>query len=255
MLSEILLDIHNNDSLVDAFTGSGVKVVVHDIQVPPRMNERGISLSPGTEAFISIEKNVIRSLSKPYSDVDCVQDVSDYRYKAGTPFDTYSYEGCMVDCLLENTVVACNCTLTFNDTRSCTLSDFYFCMPDGFQETAQICTYCRDPCEVTRFSTELTSLRLPGPNTHNILPGYTQEYTQNNMIYLHVFYPSLHYTVTEQVEAFTFDELISNLGGQLGLFLGASLMTMVELLEGLALLTCAWYKRKIAKPTSAELKQ
>ena len=61
------------------------------------------------------------------------------------------------------------------------------------------------------------------------------QYIRDNYILLHVFFPSLHYTVTEQVEAFTLDELMSNLGGQLGLFLGVSIITLIELLEAMLL--------------------
>ena len=94
------------------------------------------------------------------------------------------------------------------------------------------------------YNTQLTTLQLPTPflmdllNSHNFTYK-TEEEIRRNVIALNVFYPSLHYTVTKQVEAFTFDELISNLGGQLGLFLGASLMTMVELVEALGMITCS----------------
>ena len=51
------------------------------------------------------------------------------------------------------------------------------------------------------------------------------------MINLKVYYPSLKITKVEQVPAYTFDELLSNVGGQLGLFLGASLLTMGEFID------------------------
>lgn len=48
---------------------------------------------------------------------------------------------------------------------------------------------------------------------------------------LNINYQSMVTSVIQEVPAMLFPELLSNLGGQLGLFLGISLLSFVELLE------------------------
>ena len=254
VMSDIWINVNTDDWLTGNTEGAGLKVIVHDPHLPPTTDEQSVAIPPGTETFLSIEKNVIRSLPKPYSDVDCVEDVGGYRYKGGLQSDIYSYEGCMVDCMTEKTAQPCNCTFDHDNSTGCTLDEFVFCLLARYGSHYMECNNCLHPCEVTQYKAERAWMSLPGASLlhqHNISRQSSgAQYIRDNYILLHVYFPSLHYTVTEQVEAFTFDELISNLGGQLGLFLGASLMTMVELLEGLALIGHAWYKRKMANQSS-----
>ena len=251
VMADMRININTDDWLTGHTDGEGLKVIVHDPHLPPTTDEQSVAIPPGTEAFLSIEKNVIKSLRKPYSDVDCVEDVSAYRHMGGLPYDTYSYEGCMIDCTLDKIVQPCNCTFDYSNSTGCTLDEFFFCMLARYGTTYLECNHCLPPCETTRYKVERAWMSVPGArmlHQQNISRHSSgAQYIRDNYILLHVYFPSLHYTVTEQVQAFTFDELISNLGGQLGLFLGASLMTMVELLEGLALIGRTWYKRKMAK--------
>ena len=233
----------------------GLHLILHEPFNTPRINEQSIAIQPGVEAYVSIEKHIVKSLSKPYSDVNCLleNESKNFKYKTGARFAKYTYENCMFDCMLYYTVEPCNCTLTIQRNGSCTMEDAYFCMADLSDSYYSKCN-CPRPCEETTYSYQLTTLQLPTPQLTAQLRAQnftfsTQEAIRQNLIVLSIFYPSLHYFATEQVEAFTFDELISNLGGQLGLFLGASLMTMMELLEGLTLIGCAWYRRKMKQQT------
>ena len=231
--------------------GIGLKITIHEPLNTPRINEQSIAIQPGVEAYVSIEKHIVKTLPKPYSDVNCVakDDIVGYKYKSDYDLpNTYTFERCMLDCLLYHGIQQCKCRFQKYGSDTCTLADYYFCIRPREREYYHKCD-CKKPCEQTTYSTQLTTLQLPTPLLleHFINQNFTyttEEEIRRNVIALNVFYPSLHYTVTEQVEAFTFDELISNLGGQLGLFLGASLMTMVELAEALARITCSWYKRK-----------
>ena len=51
------------------------------------------------------------------------------------------------------------------------------------------------------------------------------------MISLYVYFQSMDYRTIEQVPAKTGSEIIADIGGQLGLFVGASLITVFEILE------------------------
>ena len=244
------MNIASDDFFSSNTFGIGVKIIIHEPSNTPRINEQSLAIEPGVEAYVSIEKHIVKTLPKPYSDVNCVgnDDIAGYKYKSEYDLsDTYTFERCMLDCLLYHGIQQCNCSFQKNGSDTCTLADYNFCIEPRERQYYNKCA-CKKPCEQTTYNTQLTTLQLPTPFLVEQLNSYnftytTEEEIRRNVIALNVFYPSLRYTVTEQVEAFTFDELISNLGGQLGLFLGASLMTMVELLEGLALIGCAWCRR------------
>ena len=247
---EVLLDVNLDDFYASHTWGTGLKVIIHEPHNAPRMNEQSIAIQPGVEAYVSIEKHIVKRLPKPYSDVNCVvnEDIVDFKYKSDYRLaDTYTFERCMLDCLLYHSIQQCNCGFKKHGSDACTLADYYFCIGPRQREYYNKCD-CKKPCEQTTYNIQLTTLQLPTPflmdllNSHNFTYK-TGEEIRRNVIALNVFYPSLYYTVTEQVEAFTLDELISNLGGQLGLFLGASLMTMVELVEALGIITCSWCNR------------
>ena len=51
-----------------------------------------------------------------------------------------------------------------------------------------------------------------------------------------VYYPELSYTITEQKPAFELGSLLSEVGGFLGLLLGASVLTVCELLDYIGML-------------------
>ena len=52
---------------------------------------------------------------------------------------------------------------------------------------------------------------------------------RDNMVLLDIYFEDLHYTSVTESEADNTSSLVSDLGGQLGLFLGMSVLTLVEL--------------------------
>lgn len=262
IFTELWLDVNLDDYFITQSSGHGVQVVVHDPEDYPRVNERGIAISPGTEAFISIERNDVTRLPPPHSSVDCVKEdfMRDYKYKFDPTLGKYSYETCMLDCMLDVSLNACNCSYNHNAPGElCTLADYYACVYPKMRNYYPKCD-CKYPCKQTWYESTLTSLAIPTPSMVNILSSFDYAYTteeeiRRNMIVLHVYYPALQYRTTDQLEAFTIDELISNLGGQLGLFLGASLLTVVELVESVALMVGACYKRHRNKRQIQQISQ
>ena len=59
----------------------------------------------------------------------------------------------------------------------------------------------------------------------------TYEMVKKTTAMVNVFYGSLDYTLVEESASLTFDMLVANIGGNLGLFTGMSLLSFVELIE------------------------
>ncbi len=58
-------------------------------------------------------------------------------------------------------------------------------------------------------------------------------------------YEGYTYTQIEEIPAVTFEQLLGNVGGQLGLFIGISLLSLIECLEILLELAYLFYERRI----------
>ena len=227
----------------------GVKVVVHEPHVPPRQSELASVIEPGTEAYLSIEKTIIENLPKPYSKVHCVleKDLNKYQYMSNTPIEGYSFEECTLDCMIYHAIDSCNCSFD-EGPNLCTVDDFYFCIKPEQEVYFTKCD-CHYPCKQTIYNTKLGTLKLATPITlqRSINTYNTEEDFKKNMVFLNAFFPVLQYTKIQQIEAFTFVGLVSNLGGQLGLFLGASLLTMGEILDYLFHSWYRWLKTKMSR--------
>ena len=66
---------------------------------------------------------------------------------------------------------------------------------------------------------------------------------RNNFLHVDIFYQDMSYESTEQNVSFEFLSLLSEIGGFLGLLLGASVLTVCELLDYLVLVLIQKCKR------------
>ena len=67
-----------------------------------------------------------------------------------------------------------------------------------------------------------------------------------------IFYKELSYETVEQKQVFSMVSLFSEVGGFMGLLLGASILTLCEIIDYFAMLgLSAWHKRKMRKPKPA----
>ena len=81
----------------------------------------------------------------------------------------------------------------------------------------------------------LDSLNVPHLNSSNI---------EQNIISLKVFFGEMRYTLIEQMSMYSWMSLFGELGGQLRLCLGASVLSIVELLQLLGTLCVRLCGRK-----------
>lgn len=67
--------------------------------------------------------------------------------------------------------------------------------------------------------------------TTNALSKLTYESLKRNLVEFSVFYGDLGYVQYEEVEDVGWLDLVSNVGGTLGLFIGMSFLSFVEILD------------------------
>lgn len=87
---------------------------------------------------------------------------------------------------------------------------------------------------------------------HSIQPCSYQVtvHFRTNFIQVDIFYKELSFETIEQKESFTVISLFSEVGGFMGLLLGASLLSLCEVIDYFAMMCMAsWHKRKMRKAT------
>lgn len=89
-----------------------------------------------------------------------------------------------------------------------------------------------------RFQTDLVS-RFP--STVNV----TENHIQKNIVLLNVFYENLATSFIQEIPEVSPDALFANIGGNLGLFIGMSLLSFVEFFEfGVEIILLSFKKKK-----------
>ncbi|KAG7253021.1 hypothetical protein CRUP_029844 [Coryphaenoides rupestris] len=93
---------------------------------------------------------------------------------------------------------------------------------------------CRTPCNMTRYNKELSMVKIPSKTSARYLEkrfNKSETYITDNILVLDVFFEALNYETIEQKKAYEVAGLLGDIGGQMGLFIGASILTILELFD------------------------
>ncbi|PIK50321.1 putative acid-sensing ion channel 1 [Apostichopus japonicus] len=212
---------------------AGVKIMLHRPTEPPYVKELGFAIAPGLHTFVKMRNEKITSEPDPYT--ECEQ-FGDIQY-----FDHYSLQACRIECETKIVEKYCSCKLPEQpgDFRVCNPAETHECAHEKLLEAIEgllpddECV-CRSPCEVVNYISSLSSSRLrPGfikrlfQDTHNM----TEEYIQQNIAVVTIFYEALNYEEINQIPEMSITTLLAIMGGNMGLFLGGSALTIIQILE------------------------
>ncbi|XP_030920754.1 acid-sensing ion channel 1C-like, partial [Geospiza fortis] len=93
---------------------------------------------------------------------------------------------------------------------------------------------CRTPCAMVRYGKELSMVKIPSKASAKYLAkkfNKTEQYIADNVLVLDIFFEALNYEMIEQKKAYEVAGLLGDIGGQMGLFIGASLLTILEIFD------------------------
>ncbi|KAM6918392.1 acid-sensing ion channel 1C isoform 5-T5 [Xenentodon cancila] len=154
-------------------------------------------------------------------------------------FSTYSITACRIDCetryLLEN----CNCRMVHMPGTStvCTPEQYKDCADPALdflvEKDNEYCV-CQTPCNMTRYGKELSMVKIPSKASAKYLAkkfNKTEQYIGENILVLDIFFEALNYEKIEQKKAYEIAGLLGDIGGQMGLFIGASVLTILEIFD------------------------
>ncbi|KAM9305487.1 epithelial sodium channel subunit gamma [Gastrophryne carolinensis] len=229
-------------------TAAGAKILVHDQNDYPFIEETGTELQTAKETSLGMQLTESTKLSSPYS--DCTIDGSDvsvpnlYNKK-------YTFQICLYSCFQLQMVKACGCAHYDQPlpegAKYCNYDEFpswiycYFKLHSEFVKEELGCQdTCRDSCsfkewEFTRsvaswpsIESEDWTLRVLSWELGSKLEKNLSKYDLAN---LDLFYQDLNLKTIDESPSTNIPNLLANFGGQLGLWMSCSMVCVLEIVE------------------------
>ncbi|XP_018613414.1 acid-sensing ion channel 1C isoform X3 [Scleropages formosus] len=235
---EIMLDIQQDEYLPvwgetdETSYEAGIKVQIHSQDEPPFIDQLGFGVAPGFQTFVSCQQQLLQYLPPPWG--DCKSTPIDSEF-----FSTYSITACRIDCETRYLVENCNCRMVHMPGTSsvCTPEQYKDCADpalDFLVEKDNNYCVCETPCNMTRYGKELSMVKIPSKASAKYLAkkfNKTEQYIADNILVLDIFFEALNYEKIEQKKAYEVAGLLGDIGGQMGLFIGASVLTILEIFD------------------------
>jgi hypothetical protein len=263
-----------NTQILDLFGSSGIRIVIHDQQTRPIVHNEGLDIKAGTKNRISLSKKLSQYLPSPYSECDDLGELdSDLVNKLKATNFKYRHIDCFNLCLQMVTINACSCYDLFfmnlfphiepclNQTQIDCMTQSYlkFKRNDHLDDTCH--AMCPIECEKIDFETRHSFSNFLPKNP--VASFNSRRYLFDNFnfsrdeieafIGLNIFYDEIQFIQMTQQPSVTFPELLGNVGGTLGLFIGISFLSFLEVLEILIEISYLTFKSYFSK--KADLKE
>ncbi|XP_078381359.1 acid-sensing ion channel 4-B-like isoform X1 [Oculina patagonica] len=211
----------------------GVLVTIHSPYVEPALDENSIFVAPGSSVFVSIHVENATLLGHPFNGGNCSNNIS------------YSHTSCLRNCVANQMKRKCGCaSIVMRQQPVCDSFDDKKdkCLDDVKQNQDFRNCSCDPPCNrlhfvhtvsnsawpsKTHMPQLLTLLKRKG-NTGKVITDLDS--ARENMAQLNIHYASLQVTNIKQSPAIEDESLMGDIGGQLGLFIGVSCITLAEFL-------------------------
>ncbi|XP_067361102.1 acid-sensing ion channel 1B isoform X3 [Channa argus] len=235
---ELMLDIQQDEYLPvwgetdETSFEAGIKVQIHSQDEPPFIDQLGFGVAPGFQTFVSCQEQRLTYLPPPWGDCKAAAMDSDF-------FNSYSITACRIDCETRYLVENCNCRMVHmpGDAPYCTAEQYKDCADpalDFLVERDNDFCVCETPCNLTRYGKELSFVKIPSKASAKYLAkkyNKTEQYIADNILVLDIYFEALNYETIEQKKAYELAGLLGDIGGQMGLFIGASILTILELFD------------------------
>ncbi|GIY16700.1 acid-sensing ion channel 1 [Caerostris darwini] len=230
---ELILHVKPKDYVSVSHT-IGMRIVIHNPVDNADPEGNGINIFPGCETDISLSQTIIRRLPAPYKD-KCVS-------YANNPF-YQSQAQCMQHCIQEYNYKQCGCVEPSLPSKfpvkRCTVknSTELCCLDAVINSLAIHGTECKCPlpCVTTYYNERLTMAKWPSnafflkemcKSAGKDIKTYRKSHAK-----VRISFSTFAMVTYEQKPVFLESEIFSHLGGELGLWLGLSLIAVFELLE------------------------
>ncbi|KAL3081310.1 hypothetical protein niasHT_039787 [Heterodera trifolii] len=180
-----------------------------------------------------------------------------FKCREDDPSGVYSRVWCFEDCFMSQAERDCNCSLAAASRPTtpyiCTTSQFFRCVypklyRKGFEERIARCkSHCGPPCNYWRFDKTVTYSLFPSEQAKHFVNDSSKWEELRNTIILDVYYITLDYTIIRHMLSMTPPSFVAQLGGQISLWIGGSIISIIQLFIYLSSAFCAYLRRGATK--------
>ncbi|KAJ8304243.1 hypothetical protein KUTeg_017826 [Tegillarca granosa] len=252
---------------------SGLRVMIHERGSYPFLEDDGFLISPGFLTSVGISKTKISRLPAPHGKCSSHADFDDLYMKQYNV--SYGKRSCLKSCYQEKFLTKCSCVVPWYkmppNSKLCnyTDEDVSECLYDTMADLETCDEECPSPCLEYKYGETISMAEWPSDAYSNYLEKRIKTThvdfmdkkvdLSSNLAKLEVFYRELVYENIDSQKGYESQNLISDIGGQLGLWLGLSAITVGELMEFFAAIgkamTASAVKRKQTGPVKTPVEK
>ncbi|XP_011269764.1 pickpocket protein 28 isoform X2 [Camponotus floridanus] len=244
----LVLDVEASEYYCSSTAGMGFKMLLHNPVETPKIADFSFSITPGEETRVIIRPRISTAnpsiISIPQNKRKCFFTTErKLRY-----YRTYTQRNCILECEANYTQKLCHCVQYYMPKAAKT--------PICGKKDESCATLARKKMEIKLYVEDLNPINLTEVPSCNCWPGcfeinYRIELSQNklsstfnidkqyvkknlnyfteNAAVVHLFFVDSQFTKYVKNELYGFTEFLSSTGGLLGLFLGFSFLSFMEI--------------------------
>ncbi|CAG7722532.1 unnamed protein product [Allacma fusca] len=253
----ILVDPDIDEYFCPSTDSEGFRLALHTALEMPPVQNLGVPIGVGKEIFLDIKVDMTVAdpiiAEFPHEKRNCFfpwEKKLDF-------FAPYTTSNCMEECIAKITAESCSCTLFYmprNEfTRVCSSahdSEDYKCAISAKEQFAKdyrnTCKNCDSLCTDMEYHFESTEADLQSGDIlwNDPENGEIPEWADHQMSIVHIYFGSDAFVPQVRSELYATVDLIANTGGLLGLCLGFSALSAVEIIYFFSL---RWYWQRVRR--------
>ncbi|CAL1540639.1 unnamed protein product [Lymnaea stagnalis] len=242
---EMILYLETNEYLEGITSGKGAQVVIHELGTLPFPDDEGIAVTAGEQTMIGLRQMQITRLDGVYGPCKSVDDfMQKYKIK-------YTRNTCLKICQQNLIMETCHCydeiyqdindvmKISDKDTP-CQNASQITCVTRvkwRFDDNASSCA-CDSPCSEKVYGRNVASRMWPSDSVASLMVESMRTTkkdlavstdVQEDFIKLNIYFEELNFEELEEQIDYEFTQLMSDVGGTIGLWIGLSILSMFEL--------------------------
>ncbi|UMM44272.1 hypothetical protein L5515_019449 [Caenorhabditis briggsae] len=231
----LMLFVNTSDYLPTT-EATGVRLAIHGKQECPFPDTFGYSAPTGAISSFGIS---LRKLNR-LPDKNCYNEDSPPRDNIYKEYK-YEPEGCFRSCYQRRMIGKCGCAdprfpnpwgrSPWCDSRNSTVLN---CLTtEGAKLSLKNRCRCIHPCKQDQYTTTYSAAKWPSASTQSHCEDQSKDcnrYLHQHAAMIEIYYEQMSYEILSESESYSWFNLMADMGGQAGLFLGASIMSVIEFL-------------------------
>ncbi|XP_075157998.1 pickpocket protein 28-like [Haematobia irritans] len=241
----LILDVEADQYYCSTTNSMGFKMAMHSPNERPNVREVGLLVAAGyeTKARVRFEKleaaQELHRVDLKHRQCE-FQDEHELIY-----FATYTQSNCEAECMAGSMVRHCGCFLNympkrFDNATVCSIDEIqcverirlHSMLNDDDDDERECDEVCLPSCYDLRYYAEFFSTPLEHGsfvNTNSHIQKLSEEYVEKNIAILTMYYKFNSFRSNKQTEFIGMTDVLSSVGGLIGLFFGFSFISLAEI--------------------------